>query len=67
MVTERMEELFKPIDRQIMMCDDQQDLLMLASIMATTAKRILDQQLGEGSFEKLFVNMYKGDEYDSKR
>lgn len=60
-MSDRMEELFKPIDRQIMMCDDQKDLLMLASIMATTAKRILDQQLGEGSFEKVFVNMYKGE------
>lgn len=50
----RMKELMKPIDKQIMMCDDRQDLLALASIMATTAKMIFIQQLGqEGAREVL--------------
>ena len=50
----RMKELMKPIDQQIMMCDDRQDLLALASIMATTAKMIFIQQLGqEGAREVL--------------
>ena len=50
----RMQELMRPIDRQIMMCDDRQDLLALASIMATTAKMIFIQQLGrEGAREVL--------------
>jgi len=49
-----MKELMKPIDQQIMMCDDRQDLLALASIMATTAKMIFIQQLGqEGAREVL--------------
>jgi len=44
---ERMKELMKPIDSQIMMCDDKQDLLALASIMAVTAKNIYVQQIGK--------------------
>lgn len=42
----RMRELMRPIDQQIMMCDDQQDLLALASIMAVTAKNIYRSQIG---------------------
>ena len=42
----RMKELMKPIDQQIMMCDDEQDILALASIMATTATLIFVQRLG---------------------
>jgi hypothetical protein len=42
----RMKELMKPIDAQIMMCDDAQDLIALASIMITTSKIIYVQQLG---------------------
>ena len=42
----RMKELMKPIDQQIMMCDDEQDLIAMASIMAATARLIFVQQLG---------------------
>ena len=45
-VIARMEELMMPIDRQIMMCDNVEDLLMLASNMMVTAKMIYVQQLG---------------------
>jgi small-conductance mechanosensitive channel len=45
-VIARMEELMKPIDRQIMMCDNAEDVLMLASSMMITAKMIYIQQLG---------------------
>ena len=45
-VIARMEELMKPIDRQIMMCDNAEDVLMLASTMMVTAKMIYVQQLG---------------------
>lgn len=50
----RMKELMRPIDQQIMMCDDEQDLLALASIMAATAKGIFVNHLGtEGAREVL--------------
>ena len=45
-VTERMKELMIPIDQQIMMCDDKEDILMLACIMLETSKRMLDAQIG---------------------
>ncbi len=50
---ERMQEMFVPIDRQIMMCDNYNDLLMLASVMLTSAVRIYDSQLTEEGRKKL--------------
>ncbi len=50
---ERMQEMFVPIDRQIMMCDNYNDLLMLASAMLTSAVRIYDSQLTEEGRKKL--------------
>jgi hypothetical protein len=49
-----MEELMRPIDRQIMMCDNVEDILMLASNMLITAKSIYVQNLvGAGAKELL--------------
>lgn len=50
---ERMQEMFVPIDRQIMMCDNYNDLLMLASVMLTSAVRIYDMQLTEEGRKKI--------------
>ena len=54
-VTERMKELMMPIDQQIMMCDDREDILMLACVMIETAKRMLDTQIGENG-RKTIIN-----------
>jgi hypothetical protein len=43
----RMKELMKPIDERIMMCDNIEDILMLASIMMTTSVGILRNYLGD--------------------
>jgi hypothetical protein len=56
-VVERMGELMEPIDRQIMMCDNIEDLLMLASNMMVTAKAIYVQQLGGEGAKSLLQNM----------
>jgi hypothetical protein len=53
-VKKRMSELFKPIDQQIMMCDDADEILMLACIMLQSAKDILDSRLGTGGRKKIF-------------
>jgi len=45
-IRRRMAYLVAPIDKQIMMCDDEHDVLMLACAMLSTAKNILDQQVG---------------------
>ena len=46
-VTNRMMELMKPIDQQIMMCDDRNDTLMLACAMLERCKTILDYSIGK--------------------
>jgi hypothetical protein len=51
---ERMIELMEPIDRQIMMCDDRRDQLMLACAMLTTVKDIFDLHLGEAGRKQMF-------------
>jgi hypothetical protein len=56
----RMQELMEPIDRQIMMCDDSADVLMLASIMMTTARRIMVNHIGEEQTEQVIIDVAKG-------
>jgi len=53
-VKERMIELMEPIDRQIMMCDDRNDQLMLACAMMTTVKDIFDLHIGEDGRRQMF-------------
>lgn len=53
----RMTELMLPIDRQIMMCDNREDLLMLACAMLSTVKNIFDQQLGEQGRREMFKDL----------
>ena len=53
----RMEELMLPIDRQIMMCDNVEDVLMLASNMMITAKGIYMQNLGGAGTKQLLQRM----------
>lgn len=60
----RMNELMEPIDRQIMMCDNVDDVLLLASIMTTTARTIFVNQLGGKGAKQLFQMMM--DEIDER-
>jgi hypothetical protein len=53
-VAKRMSELMEPIERQIMMCDDRHDLLMMASAMMVTVKDIFDNELGEEGRKHMF-------------
>lgn len=53
-VQQRMAELMEPIDRQIMMCDNRNDLLMLASAMMVSVKDIFDNQIGEEGRRQMF-------------
>ena len=45
-IEKRMRELIGPIDRQIMMCDDEEEIMMLACAMLSSVRHILDQQIG---------------------
>lgn len=53
----RSNELMEPIDRQIMMCDNVEDVLILASNMLITAKNIYVQRLGGKHAKKLLFGM----------
>jgi hypothetical protein len=53
-VRERMAELMEPIDQQIMMCDNREELLMLACAMLTTVKGIFDQEIGPAGRKQMF-------------
>lgn len=63
-IIQRMQELMRPIDRQIMMCDNVEDILMLASNMLVTAKSIYIQNLGGAGTKELLQRMV--DEIDDR-
>ena len=54
-VTNRMMELMKPIDQQIMMCDDRNDTLMLACAMLERCKTILDYSNGKDGRKEIIA------------
>lgn len=45
-VQERMRELCKPIEQQILMCDSKEDILMMACAMLQHVKTMMDTQIG---------------------
>jgi hypothetical protein len=53
-VQQRMAELMEPIERQIMMCDDHNELLMLACAMLHQTKEIFDSELEVSGRKKMF-------------
>ena len=50
----RMAELMKPLTQQIMMCDDHNDMLMLASCFLVVTKDILDKHIGNDGRKLMF-------------
>ena len=45
-VQDRMRELCKPIEQQILMCDSREDVLMMACAMLQHVKTMMDSQIG---------------------
>ena len=45
-VKDRMRELCRPIEQQIMMCDSKEDILMMACAMLQHVKTMMDSQIG---------------------
>ena len=54
MSVERMSELVEPIERQIMMCDTREDILMMACVMLQRTREIFDAELGVKGRKKMF-------------
>lgn len=53
-VKNRMSELMKPVEQQIMMCDDRQELLMMACAMMQRTHEIFLQELGENGAKLMY-------------
>ena len=53
-VSIRMGELAEPIERQIMMCDSREELLMMACVMLQRTKEIFDQELAVEGRKRMF-------------
>jgi len=56
-MAELMAELMAPVDRQIMMCDDGNELLMMACAMLQRTKELFDQTLGEQGRKEMFKDL----------
>jgi hypothetical protein len=58
---ERLTELSSYIDNSIMMCDNEAELLGLASLMMVYSRNIIIDQLGENVWRKVVENFVKGE------
>ena len=56
-IATRMRELSKPIDEALLMCDDREEVLMLASVMMISIKNMFDSQIGVEGRKKMFKDM----------
>ena len=58
-IEKRMNELMAPVEQQIMMCDDREDLLMMACAMLQRVNEIFTQELGKQGRDMLFQEQLK--------
>ena len=58
-IEKRMTELMAPVEQQIMMCDDREDLLMMACAMLQRVNEIFTQELGKQGRDMLFREQLK--------
>ena len=58
-IEKRMTELMAPVEQQIMMCDDREDLLMMACAMLQRVDEIFTQELGQQGRDMLFREQLK--------
>lgn len=56
-IDRRMIILMKPLDQQIMMCDSDNELLMLACAMLTRTQIIFKQVLGDDGAKLMFKDL----------
>jgi hypothetical protein len=53
----RLAELMQPIEQQILMCDDRDDMLLLACGMMQSVRCIFDNELGESGRKTMFKGL----------
>jgi hypothetical protein len=54
---EQLKRTVAPIDRQIMLCDNEEEILMLGTVMLAKAKTILKTQLGKDAAADIMFSM----------
>ena len=57
LIAKRMDELMEPVNQQIMMCDNREDLLMMACAMLERVAEIFDNELGEEGKKIMFKDL----------
>ena len=58
-IEKRMTELMAPVEQQITLCDDREDLLMMACAMLQRVNEIFTQELGKQGRDMLFREQLK--------
>lgn len=53
----QMSELMEPVEQQILMCDDRQDLLMMACAMMQRTHEIFLNELGEEGAKLMYKDL----------
>ena len=56
-VSNRMQELMGPMERQIMMCDNREELLMIACAMLQRTTEIFESELGIDGRKKMYKDL----------
>jgi hypothetical protein len=56
-VRKRMSELMKPVERQIMMTDNREELLMMACAMMQRTTEIFESELGIEGRKQMYKDM----------
>ena len=58
---QRTQKLMRPINKQIMMCDDPEDLIIFASAMLISSKTILNANLSKEESRKIIEKVFYND------
>jgi hypothetical protein len=56
-IEKRMTELMEPVDQQIMMCDNREEILMMACAMMQRVRELFDSQIGVEGRKTMFKEM----------
>jgi hypothetical protein len=56
-IEKRMTELMEPVDQQIMMCDNREEILMMACAMMQRVRELFDGQIGVEGRKTMFKEM----------
>ena len=56
-IQNRMSELVKPIEQQILMCDSREEILMMACVMLQRTREIFDQELSVEGRKRMFKDL----------